>query len=110
MQIANIRTRNDLIEFVKENGLGGDDPSHAVNWFVACCQATLMQDMRMKDVANLFMDGVTSIRDNPEAEVKEFLASFFEDVDLNPDNEEALEDAVSCLTSLINDHFDTDFI
>ena len=89
MEIKNIRTRNDFIKYLKENVIGlkassEEDIAGTADWFICIVNARLVFDSyNTKDMASLFLDGVTPVKANPVNAHNEFWASIFDDVDYN---------------------------
>jgi len=109
-----LRTRQDLINWIDTSVYPDPERTTAerADWFVACAQALTLQDgWSTKDLAYLFLDGVPSIKAEPEQEVAAYLATYWEDVDDwrkegNEENARAEEEAQSqLLEELLCRHF-----
>jgi hypothetical protein len=86
MNLSDIRTRDDFIKLlstwepIKDQGI--TDWPAAADWFVAMSDARQVFDMLdIKDVAHMFLDGMSAISDDPEQAHKDFWGALFEEVD-----------------------------
>jgi len=117
MELKNVRTRDDFIAYLKarkditKKDLTDGSYGDAVDWFVAVVNAKMVFDSySTKDLAWIFLKGVTPIDNHPE-EVADFLASYFEEADLAKEDgdeeysQQCINEAVENLGSLINSHF-----
>lgn len=120
MEIIDIRTRDDFIEYLKENVVGLKEASDeklagTADWFICVVNARLVFDSyNTKDMASLFLDGITPVKSNPIGAHREFWNTLFEDVDWNRSGEEytdpeyaatAEKEAVESIEGWLTDFF-----
>ncbi len=117
MELKDIRTHEDLRAYLPEHiEVEPQDLNQVIDWYVAMTEATSMSDMfGRKDMANVMLEGLPPIKDNPQA-VTDFLTTMFEDYDYcikEPDTatpeeiEGYLEDAVEQLQDSLTNHFES---
>lgn len=101
MKLANVRTRNDFIEFLKKwdeisGKVENDDYERAADWFVAMQEAKMVFDSySSKDLANVFLEGLVGINYNPEEYHKNWWNTIWEDIDYARESGDDFENATA---------------
>lgn len=99
MEIKNIRSRNDFIELLNENlkpeWLETHDVGEAADWYLAMQEAGTLVDCDRKDLASMLLDGLPSIKADPETAHTNFWSTYFEDVDYYRNEEKNVEEAAT---------------
>lgn len=77
MELANIRTRQDLIDFFVDTGrANAPTAAETTEWFVLCASARDMLDgLRVQDLAIILREGITPFEH--ERDIDAFLLSLF---------------------------------
>ena len=92
MNIKNVKTIQDLMQY--QNASRQD-----IEWFLACTLAEGCSENRLKDNAELFLGGITPIKDNDE-ESNSIIEMYMEDVEVEENGEEHY-----MITDLLKRHF-----
>lgn len=111
MEIKDIRTRSDFIQFLNEWD-EVDVSDEDADWFIAVANAKMIfENYSDKDLARDLLDGIKGVNEDREEAHAKFFESFFEDVDYfreEGDEKSALVhelDSVKAITEMLNDHF-----
>lgn len=85
MELKDIRTRNDFIEFLKqwdEIDISYDLPEEVADWFIAIQEAkSAFEGYSTKDMAHLFMGGMVGIKQDPDQYHENWWRTIWEEVD-----------------------------
>jgi hypothetical protein len=114
MEVANIRTRDDLIAWIKahvpEEYIRGT-PEKEADWFLVSQEARqIKQTMSEKDLAQCLFDGTFTVLAEAYIGSGEAHKAFFDGIfclvdDPEYDHDDHPEDAVQDLTNMLNVHF-----
>lgn len=115
MELKDIRSRNDFIEFLKhwdEVPIEDCDLGEVADWFVVMQDAhNVFLSFSTKDVANMFLTGIEGLQNDPEKYHRIFWGTIFEDVDASREYNDAEtadgleEEAVETIKTMLNNHF-----
>lgn len=115
MELKDIRSRNDFIEFLKhwdEVPIEDCDLGEVADWFVVMQNAHgVFSSFSTKDLAKMFLTGVEGLQNDPEKYHRVFWGTIFEDVDASRKYHDAKtadiheEEAVEMIKTMLDRHF-----
>ena len=110
MEIKEIRTRDQFIEWLNENVDLSSTTSveEQADWFIAMVNARMLMDSYdTKDIARMFLNGMEGISEFPHNAHADFWNSFWEEYDLAvEDGDDPSEyDQTELITDLLKYHF-----
>lgn len=118
MQLKDIRTRSNFIDFLQEHSfeleIKDEDYGEVADWFLAMQEARMTHDFDAKDMAHMFMSGVVGIQQDPEKAHADWWGSMWEDVDWARDEDDdegaaELEEEIALeLEGALREHFGVD--
>ena len=101
MNIENVRSRSDFIEFLKgredvSDKISNDDYGYVADRFIAMQEAkTVFDSFSQKDLADTFLEGLVGIKYNPDEYHENWWSSIWEEVDYAREEGDDIENSTA---------------